>query len=149
MTDFAVEYWHWWAAGLVLLALEAFLPGAFFLWLGIAALIVGAVLLAVPTITWLWQVVIFATLAIGSIYTWRRLRPRDGGREAIERTPLNDRGRTYVGRVFSLDVPIVNGIGHLRVDDGQWRIAGPDLPASSRVRVTAVDGATLKVEKVD
>jgi membrane protein implicated in regulation of membrane protease activity len=149
VTDLAVAYWHWWVAGLMMLALEAFLPGAFFLWMGVAALAVGALLLAVPAIPWLWQAVIFAVLAIGSIYAWRRLRPRDGGREAGERAPLNDRARTYLGRVFSLDAPIVNGVGHLRVDDGQWRVTGPDLPVASRVRITAVDGATLKVESAD
>lgn len=141
--------WHWWVAGLLLMAVEAFLPGAFFLWMGLAALVVGFILLAVPGLGLLTQVGLFALLAIGSAAAWRKWRPRGSGREHGEHTPLNERGRLYVGRVFTLEAPIANGVGQLRVDDGQWRIAGPDLPAGSRVRVHAVDGTTLRVEATE
>ena len=39
------EYWHWWVLGVVLVILEVFSPGVFFLWLGIAA---GLVAIALP-----------------------------------------------------------------------------------------------------
>lgn len=142
-------YWHWWVAGLLLMAVEAFLPGAFFLWMGLAALVVGVVLLVIPGLGPIAQVGLFALLAIGSAASWRQLRVRGAGREHGERAPLNERGRLYVGRVFTLEAPISNGIGQLRVDDGQWRVAGPDLPAGSRVRVQAVDGATLRVDRAE
>jgi membrane protein implicated in regulation of membrane protease activity len=145
----ALLYWHWWVAGLLLMAVEAFLPGAFFLWMGLAALVVGVILLVLPSLGLIIQVGLFAILAIGSAAGWRQLRPRGAGREHGEHAPLNERGRLYVGRVFTLDAPISNGIGQLRVDDGQWRIAGPDLPAGSRVRVQAVDGATLRVDRAE
>ncbi len=141
--------WHWWVAGLLLMAVEAFLPGAFFLWMGLAAIVVGVILMMVPGMGLVTQMVLFAILAIGSAAGWRRLRGRGVGREHGEPAPLNERGRLYVGRVFTLDSPISNGVGHLRVDDGQWRIAGPDLPAGHRVRVQTVEGATLRVEAVD
>ena len=41
---------------------------------------------------------------------------------------------------------MIDGVGSLHVDDSQWRISGPDLPAGSRVRVVAADGVTLRVE---
>src|SRR3569623_1670569 len=128
-------YWHWWVIGLLLMAVEAFLPGAFFLWMGIGALATGLILLLFSGLPLLVQVALFATIAIGSAAGWRQLRPRGAGREQGERAPLNERGRLYVGRVFTLEAPIVNGIGQLRVGDGQWRIAGPDLPSGSRVCV--------------
>jgi hypothetical protein len=142
-------YWHWWVAGLLLMAVEAFLPGAFFLWMGLAALVVGVIVLVAPGFGLIAQVGLFAVLAIGSAAGWRRLRPRGAGREHGERAPLNERGRLYIGRVFTLDAPISNGVGQLRVDDGQWRIAGPDLPAGSRVCVQAVDGITLRVDRAE
>lgn len=140
-------YWHWWAVGLALMTVEAFFPGAFFLWLGLAALAVGAVLLPLPGLGLAVQLALFALCAVGSILLGRRLR---GAHHAeVTDRGLNDRARLYTGRTFTLDAPIVDGVGRMRVDDGQWRIAGPDLPAASRVRVVAVDGATLKVEKAD
>ena len=141
-------YWHWWVAGLLLMAVEAFLPGAFFLWIGLAALLAGVLVLMVPGMAAVVQVGLFAALAIGSVIGSRQLRVRGAGREQGQQTPLNERGRLYIGRVFTLEAPIRDGIGHLRVDDGQWRIAGPDLAAGSRVRVQSVDGATLRVERV-
>jgi inner membrane protein len=140
-------FWHWWVAGLILVTVEAFFPGAFFLWIGVSALVVGTLLWALPGLGILTQVILFAVIAIGSVLAWRRFRP--GQSASIAQSGLNDRGSLYTGRSFTLDTPIVNGIGQLRVDDGQWRIAGPDLPAGSRVRVIAVQGATLNVEKAD
>jgi len=141
------HFWLWWVAGLALMALEAFLPGAFLLWLGIAALAVGAVLWLLPGTGLLAQVALFAAVAIGSILASRRWRGRRGG-QVVDRG-LNERARHYIGRTFTLDTPIVNGVGHMRVDDGQWLITGADLPAATRVRVAAVEGTTLKVEKAD
>jgi len=49
-------------------------------------------------------------------------------------------------RVFTLDAPIVNGIGKLNIGDTTWKVVGEDLPAQARVRVTGVDGTVLTVE---
>ena len=34
-------YWNWMLAGVALMAIEAIVPGFFFLWMGVAALLVG------------------------------------------------------------------------------------------------------------
>ncbi len=34
--------WAWWVLGIVLLILEVLLPGVFLIWIGIAAIITGA-----------------------------------------------------------------------------------------------------------
>jgi len=140
-------FWHWWVLGLLLMALEAFAPGAFFLWMGVSALVLGSVLFVLPGIAIEWQIFIFAVLAVGSVVAWRRWRGQNN--EPQLQTPLNDRARMYMGRTFTLDSPIVNGVGQLRVDDGQWRASGPDLDAGRKVIVIAVDGATLKVKAAD
>jgi membrane protein implicated in regulation of membrane protease activity len=140
-------HWYWWIAGLLLMVAEAFAPGAFFLWIGLSALAVGAVVYFAPGIGITAEVLLFAVLAIGSVLAVRRLRTKKT--ETPGETRLNERGRLYEGRVFTLEAPIADGIGSLRVDDGQWRVAGPDLPAGARVRVLTVEGATLRVEKAD
>jgi inner membrane protein len=50
--------------------------------------------------------------------------------------------------VFTLEKPIVDGFGTIGIDDTVWRVAGPDAPAGSKVKVTRVDGAALHVEPV-
>ena len=59
---------------------------------------------------------------------------------------LNRRAEALVGRVFTLEKPIVDGTGTVRIDDTIWRVHGPDRPAGSRVKVTQADGANLAVE---
>jgi membrane protein implicated in regulation of membrane protease activity len=59
---------------------------------------------------------------------------------------LNRRTEALVGRVFTLERPIVDGVGTVRIDDTIWRVRGPDGPAGSRVRVVHADGANLAVE---
>lgn len=143
---FALVYWHWWVIGLALIALETFVPGAVFLWMGISALVVGLIT-AVVTLGWPTQLVLFGLLSLASFFAYRRLRPE---RDLQSDAPtLNRRGASYVGRQFTLAEPIVNGVGRLRVDDSQWRISGIDAPAGVTVRVVHADGATLHVERVD
>ncbi|WP_411887535.1 NfeD family protein [Hydrocarboniphaga effusa] len=144
--NLVLVYWHWWVIGLALIALEAFVPGAVFLWMGISALVVGLIV-AFVTLGWPAQLVLFGLLSLASFFAYRRLRPK---RDLLSDAPtLNRRGASYVGRQFTLAEPIVNGVGRLRVDDSQWRISGIDAPAGVTVRVVRADGATLHVERVD
>jgi membrane protein implicated in regulation of membrane protease activity len=62
---------------------------------------------------------------------------------------LNRRGHQYVGRVFTLGNPIVNGEGKIKVDDSIWKIRGPDCEPGARVRVNGVDGVVLTIEPVE
>lgn len=140
-----VAFWHWLALGFGLLVIEMFLPTGFVLiWIGASALIVGALAWLVPGLGWQVEIVLFAIGSLASFFAWKRLRPVN---LASDQPTLNRRGHSYVGRTFTLNVPIVNGVGTLHVDDSQWRVAGPDTPAGTQVRVVSAEGATLRVER--
>lgn len=139
-----ILFWHWWLAGLVFFTLEAFMPGAIFLWMGVSAFVVGLLTWLLP-LNWQIEFVLFGALSIASFFLYRKYKPAP----VSDKPTLNKRGQSYVGRVFTLDAPIVNGDGKLRVDDSQWRINGPDLPAGSQVKVVEADGVTLKVERAN
>jgi len=142
-----VEFWHWWVAAVVLLILEVFAPGAFFLWLAIAAGVLGLVVMAVPAMAWDMQLLVFAVLSVAAVAlgrVWLKRHPI-----GTDRPTLNRRGDQYVGRVFTLDEPVINGFGKIRVDDTTWKIRGDDCAAGSRVRVVGVDGTTLLVDAAD
>lgn len=135
-------WWYWWVAGLALLILEMLVPAGFvLLWMGVAAIVVGMVASFTP---WQVELVLFGVISIVSVLAFKKLRPAPKPTDA---PALNRRGESYVGRVFTLNDPIVNGFGKLHVDDSQWRIAGPELPAGSQVRVVKAEGATLRVER--
>ena len=140
----AVDPWGWFIVGGLLLVLEILAPGVFMLWLGLAALLVGLISLAVD---WSWQAqfVAFAAFALAAIPLWRRLALKV---EAPTDQPfLNRRAEAFVGRIFTLEKPIVDGTGTIGIDDTVWRITGPDIPAGTRVKVTRIDGTALHVER--
>lgn len=138
-------YWHWLLLGLALLCAEMLIASEFvLLWMGVSAIVVGLLTMLLP-LNWQTELVLFGVLSIVSYFTYRKFRPTI----VNDKPTLNRRGHSYVGRVFSLSEPIVNGIGKVHVDDSQWRVAGPDMPMGHSVRVIEVDGATLKVEQAD
>ena len=140
-------FWHWWILAGVLLILELTTPVYFFLWLGFAAAAVGFLLLIFPDIPLAGQLVLFGVLSVVAVVAWRRYRefmPPDS-----DQPFLNRRGQQYTGRVFTLEHPIVNGVGKVEVDDSTWRVKGPDLPAGTRVRVVGVDGTVFIVESAE
>ena len=139
----ALGPWAWIIAGVIFLALELAAPGAFMMWLGIAATLVGAVSFVVAW-SWQWQCVAFAVFALASVPLWRRFAPQVA--PANEAPMLNRRTEALVGRVFTLEKPIVDGTGTVRIDDTIWRVHGSDRDAGSRVKVTRADGASLTVE---
>ncbi|MEZ5786018.1 MAG: NfeD family protein [Xanthobacteraceae bacterium] len=136
--------WNWFVIGGILLIAEVLVPGVFLLWLGLAALIVGAISLLVD---WPWQlqVVVFAALSLASVPLWRRF----SAESKTDQPFLNRRTEALIGRIFTLERPIVGGVGAVSVDDTIWRVTGADAPAGSRIKVTRVDGATIYVERVE
>jgi len=135
--------WNWLILGVVLMALELLAPGIFLFWLGLAALLVGLVSFTFDP-SWQLQILLFALFAAAAVPLWRRLA-RSSATPSKDNPFLNRRAAALVGRVFTLEKPIIDGAGTVRVDDTVWRIAGPDTPAGSRVRIVEADGANLTV----
>jgi membrane protein implicated in regulation of membrane protease activity len=142
-----LEYWHWLLLGVVLLILEVFSPGVFFMWLGLAAGLTGVALLLEPGLGWETQLLLFGVAGVVLALLGHRLVSRRS--TPSDEPHLNRRGEQYVGRVFTLDAAIVNNQGKVRVDDSTWKIRGEDCPAGTRVRVIGVDGVVLLVDAMD
>ncbi len=138
------EFWHWWIAAIVFVVIETFAPGAIFLWMGVAAGIVGLILLIFADLGWEYQFLIFALFTVVSAVGWRAYLRRHP--TATDQPTLNRRGEQYVGRTFTLKEAIVNGQGKITVDDSTWKVEGVDLPAGTKIQVTGVEGTVLKVE---
>lgn len=137
----------WAAAALLLIAAETMVPGAFLLWMGLAAAVVCLVVLVLPGLSLLTQIVLFVVLSILAVLAYRKWFRR---RERPSDQPLlNRRAQQLVGQVLELEQPIVDGRGRVKVGDAFWSVSGPDLPVGTRIRVVAVavDGMTLKVQE--
>lgn len=140
-------YWHWIAFAVCLAILDVVIgANFFFIWCGLAAAIVGLVHFLVPSISWQLQLLIFGGGVLASLLVWQKFL-RKAPKES-DKPNLNQRGRQYIGKTFVLEIPIENGRGKIKVDDTHWRVEGPDLPVGTKVKVVAVDGVVLKVDKI-
>jgi membrane protein implicated in regulation of membrane protease activity len=135
--------WNWLIFGIILMALELLAPGIFLFWFGLAALLVGLASFAFDP-SWQLQILMFAVFAAAAVPLWRRIA-RSAAAPNKDNPFLNRRSAGLVGRVFTLEKPIIDGAGTVRIDDTVWRVAGPDAPAGSRVRIVQADGANLTV----
>lgn len=145
MADIVMEFWYWWAISLLLLVIELLAPGFFFLWMSAAGFITGCLLLLIPLLSIEMQVFVFSVLSMLSIAVWRFYIKKY---PLISDHPLlNKRSAQYVGRVFTLEEPIVNGQGKIKVDDSIWKVRGEDCEVSTKIKVVGVDGTILIVKK--
>lgn len=147
MNGYQPDFWHWWILALGLIIAETLLPGTFFLWMGLSAVVMGLVAWIIPSLSWELQLMLFALLSLASIGLWRRWQKRHP--DQTDQPMLNRRGEQYIGRVFELETAIENGYGKVRVGDSLWRVSGDDAQAGQRVRVVAADGVILVVEAVE
>ena len=144
MSEFlaGMEFWHWLVLGVVLAIIEVFAPGAFFLWLGVSAGIVGVVVWVIPGISWEIQVLTFAIMSVASVFIARRYLTAHPLETDLPN--LNQRGQQYVGRTFTLEEPVINNQGKIRVDDSTWKITCDDCDAGTKVVIDGVDGVVLR-----
>ena len=141
------DVFAWAAFALLLFAAEAMVPGAFMLWMGIAASVVFLGVLIVPGMSILAQAVAFIALSFISIQVYRTYFR---GRETPSDQPaLNRRTEQLVGRVVPLERAIERGAGRVQIADAYWQVSGPDLPAGADVRIVGAEGMTLRVEAVE
>jgi len=141
-----LQFWHWWIIAIILLILEMLSPGVFFMWIGLAAGVTGAVLLALPELGWEMQFVIFALASVLAVIVgkvWFTHNPINS-----EQPALNERSEDLIGKIYQVEQAIQNGAGRIKVGESTWKAIGPDCPAGSLIRVVSVDGAIVKVEPV-
>ena len=140
-----IEFWHWFIAAVVLITLEmVVLPAVVFLWMGIATGVVGLLLMLIPGLPFMAQIIIFTVIAVVSLVIHKRYLKNNP--PSTDEPTLNRRGEQYVGRTFTLEEAIINGVGKIKVDDSIWKVMGEDMNKGGKVKVVGVDGTVFKVE---
>ncbi|MDF2783925.1 MAG: rane protein [Pantoea eucrina] len=140
----AHPHWFWLTLGGLLLAAEMLGTSGYLLWCGMAALLVGLAEWLWP-FSWAGQGLLFAALTLLSALGWYGWMRHQAGQQ--QPNTLNQRGKELIGRQLTLEAPLKSGIGHVQIGDSSWRVqAADDLPAGTRVTVTAVEGITLLIQ---
>ncbi|MCB1605230.1 MAG: NfeD family protein [Gammaproteobacteria bacterium] len=137
--------WHWLTFAVVLIVIEMTMGTYFLLWVGFAAA-TTALVQAVLGISWQVQMVVFFVLSLVSVVAWHYYAKNNPDKDPLPN--LNRRGHQHIGRTFNLSHAIENGVGKINVNDSSWKVEGEeDLPQGARVKVIAIEGTVLKVEK--
>jgi membrane protein implicated in regulation of membrane protease activity len=140
-----INHWHWLGLGAAILIADIRIRSGYLLWIGIAAVVVGLTSWVFPHSLFAWQLLLFALIGIiGAVSSWHRLHHNSAHPPAAD---INERSLSYIGRIFVLEYPIVDGQGRLYLDHRTWQVTGPDLPVGATVRVVGATGLVLKVEK--
>ncbi len=148
--EFKILYWHWLAFGMLLIALELFVPSFTIFWFGLGAMLVGVLLLLGPEPGFAVQLLIWAVASALFTLAWFRWikplsqdRTKAGmGREAL----LGETG-------LVLKAPGEGRRGELRfpapiLGDDTWQfLCNEDLQVGDKVVVKDLSGNTLIVSK--
>jgi len=111
------------------------------MWIGIAAGIIGLLMLLSPRSFWQWQLplLIFITL-IGPLI----MEVISTLQDHFENQPY----KHFVGQIVTLTQPIMDGKSKLQLDEKDWVVSGPNCKAGTRVKIIALDAKTLYVTPV-
>ena len=140
--------WAWLIAGFILLGGEIIMPGVFLIWFGLAAITIGTLTLTPFTDVawWPWQAQVVGFGALSLIFVLIGLKLFPSRRKDDAAAAINDPLTRFEGMVASLDQPIENGVGKIKLGDTMWRISGPDAMSGSKVRVIGNKDGVLLVE---
>ncbi|ENO8417603.1 NfeD family protein [Vibrio mimicus] len=142
-----LNFWHWLAFGLILLAAELLGTAGYFLWLGLSALLVGMLLTAMP-IGWQLQWLAFASFSLVTTWLWWRRQFNQDKKQDAERD-LNQKDKQLIGRVIQITEDTPAGEFQISLGDTRWTArCEQDLEQGSRVSVIAVDGIILIVRPI-
>jgi inner membrane protein len=138
-----LPWWGWIVAAGVFALGELHVPGSYLVWVALGAAVTGAADAAFR-LSLEGQVATFAAATALSCtvgyFVYRTFHRQRRG-EVV----LNERNSAMLGARGTVCEAFVNGQGKVRLGDGVWIAAGPDLAEGTPVVVSAVHGTRLFV----
>jgi inner membrane protein len=140
----ALPWWAWIIVAGVLGLAELHIPGSYLVWLALGAVVTGLVDAAAAGLSIESQIGIFAVASAlscaGGYFIYHGV-----GRFHRADPLLNERNRSMLRQRGIVCEAIRNGEGKVRLGDGVWLAAGPDMPEGTPVVVDGVHGTKLHV----
>lgn len=140
-------WWHWMVLGLLLGLAELAVPSFFIIWFGLGALLVGVILLLVPTLGFNTQVLLWSLASASMTVLWFKVF-RNASRT---RSGQADEVLGEIGVLTHTVEPFAKGEVRFQkplLGSDVWPcLADEAIAAGERVKVLAVDGQLLKVTR--
>ena len=148
--EMTLLYWHWLIFGMLLIAVEIFVPSFTIFWFGLGGIVVAGLLLLNPELPLNWQLVSWAVASTLFALLWfKLLRPKmtDRTKAGIAREAIAGES----GQVIR--APTEHSRGMVRfttpvLGDDEWEfICDKDVELGDKVFIKELSGNTLLVEK--
>lgn len=143
------SFWSWLIFGVILMAIELFMPGVFVVWIGLAAVISGIIFSIFTDLTLSYQLLTFAILSIICVilgwYIYGQVLTKSSRKDY---QTLNNGAESFIGNEYTLTEDVDDGRSKVKVGDTVWLAQAPDgLKKGTKVIVESVDGIVLKVKE--
>lgn len=145
--DFLIEpiFYNWLILGAVLLIIEVASFTLLFLWLSIAAFIMGGISYIFPNLSISTQLIIFAAISLLSVIIWHKAFKK--AQDNMGDARMNNRAERYIGRTATLTEAVHNGRGKIQIEDSLWRVhCDSELPSGTQVEIIGAEGVLLLVK---
>lgn len=143
------EWWHWIVLGIALVIAELVVPAFFVVWFGLGALLVGVLLALLPGLGVTVQVLLWILASLAMVVLWFRVFKRSDYKTRIGQSDGDTIGE--VGLVSKAAAPFERGRVRFQkplLGSEEWEcVIDEPVAVGERVRVVAVEGSFLKVEK--
>lgn len=145
-----ILWWHWLVMGLLLIGLELVIPSFTIVWFGLGAFLVGIIVAIIPTFPLPAQILTWTIVSAALTAAWFRFfKPRSrtfagSSRDAVigESGLVIKAAAPYNKGRVKFQLPLLGA--------DEWPcMADEPLQVGDRIRVVAVEGHLLKVEKTD
>ena len=136
--------WAWFLIALFLALVELILPTTFFIWLSLAAVLVGAADL-IFDLSIKAELIMFVVSMPPCLYLGFYLNKTKPEEDLI----LQHRTMSLVGRSVTVQQAVENGRGKLEVGDTTWLAEGEDCDVGTEVKIVGSEGSVLKFEKIN
>lgn len=136
--------WAWFLIALFLALIELVLPTTFFIWLSLAAVLVGTTDL-IFDLSLKAELIMFVVSMPPSLYLGFYLNKSKPDEDVI----LHQRTLSLVGRNASVHEAVKNGRGKLEVGDTTWLAEGEDCDVGTEVKIVGSEGSVLKFEIIN
>lgn len=144
-----ILWWHWFVLGIVLMLLELAVPSFFLVWFGLGALLVGTLVVFIPTVSFAFQILAWTAASLLFVALWFKVF-----KPSIYKSRAGMARGSLIGEVglVTRDIrPYEKGQIRFQkpiLGDEVWEsVADEEIRAGERVRVLEVEGNTLKVSR--
>lgn len=141
------EWWYWLVAGIVLVVAELAVPAMVLVWFGLGGILVGLILLAIPSLSLTAQIAIWTLASVGLVVLWFKLF-----KPSLHKTRVGMSTAAVLGEVGMLTrgvAPFQKGQVRFQkpiVGSDVWDcIADEAIKSGDRVKVLGIEGSFLKV----